>query len=109
MDSVVHNCGSLTQEDIAYLKEVEQDLGILADLSRADVLLFCPLAAERAVVVAQASPHSVLPIYDEPLVAREVTSIEEIGSLTLKFGELSAGARKNLEFALTHYRALGEG
>jgi two-component sensor histidine kinase len=77
MDDAVHECENLRQEDIAFLQEVEGNLGIFADLSRADVLLYCPLSAERAVVVAQASPHSILPIYDDALVAREVTSSEE--------------------------------
>jgi two-component sensor histidine kinase len=79
MDSVVHECKSLRQEDIAFLEQIEGNLGILADLSRADVLMYCPLASERAVVVAQARPHSILPIYDESMVAREVTSAEEPG------------------------------
>ena len=52
-------------------------MGILADLSRADVLLYCPLSEHRAGVVAQASPHSILPIYSESLVDREVTFREE--------------------------------
>jgi two-component sensor histidine kinase len=79
MDSVVQNCGSLTEEDIAFLGRIEDDLGILADLSRADVLMYCRLAPDRAVVVAQARPHSILPIHDESLVAREVTAFEERG------------------------------
>ncbi len=79
MDSVVHECKSLRKEDIAFLEQIEGNLRILADLSRADVLMYCPLSSERAVVVAQARPHSILPIYDESLVAREVTSAEESG------------------------------
>jgi len=79
MDSVVHNCEGLSQQDIEYLQKIEGNLGILADLSRADVLLYCPLTPERAVVVAQASPHSILPIYDESLAAREVVSHDEPG------------------------------
>jgi hypothetical protein len=57
MDSVVHRCGSLEQQDIAFLEGMEGNLPILSDVSRADVLLYCPLTAERAVVVAQASAH----------------------------------------------------
>lgn len=73
MDSVVHECEHLTQEDIAFLERIESGLGILADLSRADVLLYCPLTPERAVVVSQASPHSILPIYSESQVGQQVT------------------------------------
>ena len=35
-------CENLTQEDIAFLEKLEENLGILADLSRADVLMYCP-------------------------------------------------------------------
>jgi two-component sensor histidine kinase/PAS domain-containing protein len=77
MNNVVQDCESLTKEDIAYLEGITKDLGILADLSRADVLMYCPYSTDRAVVVAQASPHSILPIYSESLVERQVTWIEE--------------------------------
>jgi two-component sensor histidine kinase len=77
MNSVVRDCESLREQDIALLEKLEGHLGILADLSRADVLMYCPRGGDRAMVVAQASPHSILPIYSESLVDREVTSREE--------------------------------
>jgi two-component system, sensor histidine kinase PdtaS len=77
MHSVVHACESLTQKDIAVLEGIEAELGILADLSRADVLIYCPLSPQQAVVVSQASPHSILPIYGESQVGREVTFADE--------------------------------
>ena len=36
MNSVVRDCESLTEQDIAFLERLEGHLGILADLSRAD-------------------------------------------------------------------------
>jgi two-component system, sensor histidine kinase PdtaS len=77
MNNVVHICENLTQKDIAVLEKIEAHLGILADLSRADVLIYCPLSQQRAVVVSQASPHSILPIYSETQVGREVTFADE--------------------------------
>jgi two-component sensor histidine kinase len=77
MNSVVQTCTSLTEEDVAFLEKLEADLGILADLSRADVLMYCPCSGDRAVLVAQASPHSILPIYGESLVERQVDSTDE--------------------------------
>jgi two-component sensor histidine kinase len=77
MDSVVHSCEHLTKEHIAYLEETEQKLGILADLSRADVTMYCPLPNERAVVVSQVRPHSILPIHEESLVGRQVGFTDE--------------------------------
>jgi two-component sensor histidine kinase/PAS domain-containing protein len=77
MNNVVHECETLTQEDIAILSKIEQGLSVLADFSRADVLLYCPLTGQRAVVASQASPHSILPIYGESVVERQVTFSEE--------------------------------
>jgi len=77
MNNVVHECKSLTQEDIAFLDKISKDMGILADLSRADVLMYCPLAAGRAVLVAHAGPHSILPLYGETLVERQLGMVEE--------------------------------
>jgi len=73
MNSVVHECEGLTEQNIAFLEQIEGGLGLLADLSRADVLIYCALAAGRAVVVAQASPHSILPLYQERVIAREAS------------------------------------
>ena len=77
MNNVVHECKNLTQEDITFLEELEKDLGILADLSRADVLMYCPCPADRAVLVAQARPHSILPIHGESMMEQEATSVGE--------------------------------
>ena len=79
MDSVVLDCEHLDKENIAFLEEIVGSLGILADLSRADVLMYCPLtaAAERSVVVSQARPHSILPIYSDSLLGRQVGFAEE--------------------------------
>ena len=79
MDDVVRECESLTEEDTVFLQKIGKDLGILADLSRADVRMYCPLASDRGVLVAQASPHSILPIHDKPAVERQVTFSDEPG------------------------------
>jgi two-component sensor histidine kinase len=77
MDSVVHECENLTQEDVAALAQLEGNLSLLADLSRADVLMYCPLTNERAVIVSQARPHSILPIYGESMVGRQLSVTDE--------------------------------
>jgi len=77
MNSVVQQCESLTKKDITFLEKIGADLGILADLARADVLMYCLCAPERAMIVAQIRPHSILPIYSESLVGRQVNAIEE--------------------------------
>jgi two-component sensor histidine kinase len=100
MDSAVHKCENLAQQDITFLEQIEANLGILADLSRADVLMYCLLAPDRAAIVAQASPHSILPIYGESLVTLEVSSMDEPGILRALtegrrgFAEVRRGSRR---------------
>jgi len=47
---------------------------ITADLSRSDLLLVRPMNAEQVVVIAQAQPHSISPLYTESLVNRILTA-----------------------------------
>jgi two-component sensor histidine kinase len=77
MDEVVYRCSNLTEEGIAFLQKIENDMPIVADISRADLLIYCPLSPDRAAVVAQAKPHSIAPIHPEPLVGRTITAAEE--------------------------------
>jgi two-component system, sensor histidine kinase PdtaS len=73
MVTTVQRCAHLNKEDLATLQKIQGDLGILADLSRADVLLYCACEADRAVAVSHAQPHSILSIYDHSLVDHQVT------------------------------------
>jgi len=81
MDSVVHECNNLTEEDIAFLSRIDESLGILADLSRADAIMYCLLPDYRAVVVAQAMPHSMLPVHNESLVGKRMGYAESPGAI----------------------------
>ncbi len=58
--------------DVAFLKKLTADLPILADVCRADLLLYCSAGPESAIVVAQALPRSVSPLYDEGRVGQRV-------------------------------------
>ncbi|MBC8249938.1 MAG: histidine kinase N-terminal domain-containing protein, partial [Anaerolineales bacterium] len=77
MDDVVYRCGDLTEEDIAFLQKIENDMPIVADISRADLLIYCSISPNRAAVVAQARPHSIAPIHPELVVGRTITAAEE--------------------------------
>lgn len=77
MDDVVYRCGDLTKEDIAFLQKIENNMPIVADISRADLLIHCPISPNRAAVVAQAKPHSIAPIHPEPLIGRAISAAEE--------------------------------
>lgn len=77
MDDVVYRCGDLTEEDIAFLQKIENDMPIVADVSRGDLLIYCLISPNRAAVVAQAKPHSIAPIHPKPIIGRTITAAEE--------------------------------
>ncbi len=77
MDEAVNRRAGLTESDVAFLRRVEKDMGIVADISRADMLIYCPVDATHAMVVAQARPHSILPIHPDPIIGRTATPSEE--------------------------------
>jgi two-component sensor histidine kinase len=77
MDDVVYQCENLAADDIKLLRRVELGMAIVADISRSDVLLYCQLNPRRAVVVAQAAPHSIHPIYLHQVTGTRVTQQEE--------------------------------
>lgn len=82
MHPSIKGCPNLTDLDRQRLQQVEHGMAIAADVSRADVLLFCRQSSKTAVIVAQAQPHSISPLHptsrlgeivryeDEPLVLR---------------------------------------
>ncbi|HUW95662.1 MAG TPA: histidine kinase N-terminal domain-containing protein [Anaerolineae bacterium] len=77
MDEAVFRCPGISDEDTQLLRRIEGNLPILADISRADLLVYCRLAEGGAVVVAQAGPHSVPPIYDEPVLGQVIVTPEK--------------------------------
>jgi two-component sensor histidine kinase len=60
-------CSDLTADDLDLLNRVVRSLSLLADLTHGDLVLYAR-SAERAVVVAQASPQPVPSLYPGPLV-----------------------------------------
>jgi len=77
MDEVVYQCDSLNPEDIAFLQRISKQMPIVSDISRADVLIYCLKSPHEAVVVAQAQPHSILPVHPGDLRGRVVSPDEE--------------------------------
>ena len=73
---------SLTERDIALLQQIETSLPLTADISRADVLLYCQTSQQRIQVFSHAAPASIASLYrqsatrrifskdDQPLVHR---------------------------------------
>jgi len=77
MDEAVYSCHNLSPIDIAFLQRVEKQMPIVSDISRADVLVYCLKSGQEAVVVAQARPHSILPVYAGDLCGRVVSPKDE--------------------------------
>jgi two-component sensor histidine kinase len=63
MHKAVHKCLNITEASKAFLETIEQKMGIVADLSRADVLLYGRLSEKEAVVLSHAPPHSLAHVY----------------------------------------------
>lgn len=94
-DGLYERCRKLTEEDIAFLKTVESQLPIVADVSRADILLYGGLEADRAIVLAHARPHSISHIYPRLLIGQEVDRAREpLIIRALENGRLQQGAQR---------------
>jgi two-component sensor histidine kinase/PAS domain-containing protein len=94
MDSAVQELENLTQDEIAFLKRLEQDLPFLADLSQADVSMYCLRPSGEAVVIAQAWPRSILPLHIGTLIGQQITAADEPAVFyTLMEGRKSGGQR----------------
>ena len=74
-DNGVHNQQALAKDE-ALLRQIQATLPVLADLSRADLLLYRLQAPDRATVVAHARPNSLSPLYPELLTGTVITAEE---------------------------------
>ncbi len=63
MHEAVNNCLNLTKDGIDFLHTVEQQMRIVADLSRADILLYGRKSEKEAIVLVHAQPHSLAHVY----------------------------------------------
>jgi two-component sensor histidine kinase len=76
-NEIYERCRELTAEDVEFLKAVERQMPVVADLSRADILLYGRLRAGRAVVLAHAQPRSISPVYPRLLTGQEVDGVQD--------------------------------
>ncbi len=68
MDNAVQIQHALNPGDSTYLERVARVMPMLADLSRADVLVCAAGGPDRVRVIAHASPHSIAPIHRTSMV-----------------------------------------
>ncbi|MCB0227520.1 MAG: histidine kinase N-terminal domain-containing protein, partial [Anaerolineae bacterium] len=64
MYDVVREYLNLTEHEVAFLRSIEQQIGIVADLSRADILLYGQKSDQDSIIMAHAQPHSLAHVYN---------------------------------------------
>ena len=69
----------LTDAETAFLQTIEQQMGIMADLSRADILLYSRMSEQEAVVLTHAEPHSIARVYNRNRLGRVINMDEKPG------------------------------
>ncbi len=73
MDNAVRAQLTIPASDEAYLDRVTRVISLLADLSRADVVIGVPEAEDSVRVIAQAQPHSIAPVHRKAIVGEKLT------------------------------------
>ncbi len=65
MHNAINYCLNLNESSIAFLETIERQINIVADLSRADILLFGRKSGDESVVLAHAQPRSIARVYNK--------------------------------------------
>jgi two-component sensor histidine kinase len=95
LDEIYKRCRGLSAEDITFLKAVERQMPLATDVSRADILLYGRLGADRAIALVHTRPHSISPVYPHLLTGQVVSSDQEPLILhTLIEGRPKQGGRR---------------
>jgi two-component sensor histidine kinase len=78
VESTLAHLPGLDENDRGYLARMAQALPLLADVARGDVLVYVRAEQpDRAIVCAEAKPHTVPAIYAERMVGRVVDAADE--------------------------------
>ncbi len=72
-DAVRVDKTKISDRDQEYLDRVARVIPILADLSRADILVCVPRDVELLEVIAHARPHSIAPVHRAAMVGEQLT------------------------------------
>ncbi|MBN1583543.1 MAG: histidine kinase N-terminal domain-containing protein [Anaerolineae bacterium] len=80
------------------LTKIAQDMPFVADVSRSDILLYARRTEQEMVLVAQASPHSTVPIHAHRMSGRRVTHADEpVLFRALRFRVRAKGNRRVID------------
>lgn len=77
MDSQIKNCPELAEHDVDLLYKVESGLAIVADVSRADILLCARLSPAKILVLQHVEPKSISSLYRQNASGRLFTPEEQ--------------------------------
>lgn len=72
MDEAVNYCLNVTEASRDFLETLHKQMKIVADLSRADLLLYGRKSGNEAVVLAHAQPHSIARVYNKSRQGRVI-------------------------------------
>ncbi|MEM7132896.1 MAG: histidine kinase N-terminal domain-containing protein [Chloroflexota bacterium] len=116
MDPRLQQCINLTDRDIDLLFQIEESLPLVADISRADILLCALLSTQKALVLQHVKPHSISSPYRNDITGRLFTQEDQPTLLhTLRSGSrgryqkqlLSSGAPV-IQDCFPIYNAIGK-
>jgi len=68
--SIYTQCDYLSEDDVAFLRAIEGQIPIVADISRADVMLCSWQPDQPCLVLAHARPHSVAAVHAHSMVGQ---------------------------------------
>ncbi|HLY64341.1 MAG TPA: histidine kinase N-terminal domain-containing protein, partial [Chloroflexota bacterium] len=70
LDKVFAQCPDLSAAEVEAIETMARSLPVVADLSRADALIYCRTHAEELVIVGEAKPYSVSSVHVESMVGK---------------------------------------
>lgn len=73
MHHAINECLHITEPAIKFLRLIEQQMNIVADLSRADILMYGQKSNDEMVILAHAQPHSLAHVYNRSREGRLVS------------------------------------
>ncbi|MBN1641992.1 MAG: histidine kinase N-terminal domain-containing protein [Anaerolineae bacterium] len=85
----------LSTDEIAKLGRVARAMPIVADISRSDLMLYARHPEHGAILVAQARPHSIMPVYAADLLGRTASPRRDVALLrAMRWGRRVRGSRR---------------
>lgn len=88
-------CSGLTSQDRQKLLKIARDMPFVCDVSRSDLLLYARHSSQQAILIAQAYPHSTVPIHSNDLTGQWVTPHDERKLFqTMRFRVRTRGSRR---------------